>query len=175
MASAHQRSDAGAANRFEGRIFGAQGRCNRSEQVLALSQRAAPECARQRGMTLHGGEAGEQDRLLILACILYQLRRRRGQLFGGDLFAEPGWDMLLDLYIAGREMRSVCVSSACLGSSSPQTTGLRWMRTLEEKGLVERRMDRSDRRRIYVRLTEQAERQMEALLREAAWLLRLEF
>ena len=73
-----------------------------------------------------------------------QMRRLRAELLPDCLFAEPAWDMLLDLYIAGLECRNISISSACIASAVPQTTALRWIRHLEVHGLVERHQDRTD-------------------------------
>jgi len=51
------------------------------------------------------------------------------------------------------ERKSISVSSACIGSGAPPTTGLRWLGVLEVKGLVERRHDPSDQRRVLVHLS----------------------
>ncbi len=85
----------------------------------------------------------------------YALRRKRTGIFGTvEIFGEPAWDILLDLYIAEFENKPVCVSSACIGSSSPPTTGLRWLGVLSDQGFVERQHDPNDQRRILVRLTQ---------------------
>ncbi len=86
---------------------------------------------------------------------VYAKRRRRAALFGNDeLFGEPAWDILLDLYIAHAENKAVSVSSACIGSASPPTTGLRWLGVLAENGLILREHDPEDQRRVLVRLTD---------------------
>ena len=41
----------------------------------------------------------EQDQLAAIAQSEFHNRRRRDSLIRYDLFAEPAWDMLLDLYI----------------------------------------------------------------------------
>lgn len=97
----------------------------------------------------------------------YQLRRRRAAYFDPTLFAEPAWDMLLDLYVAEREGRPMAVLSACIGAAAPQTTALRWMRVLEEQGLIRKETDEKDARRMYVRLTDDAIGRMRSLLRES--------
>jgi hypothetical protein len=90
----------------------------------------------------------------VLARKAYAARRRRGAIFGNhDLFGEPAWDILLDLYIAHVERKDVSVSSACIGSASPPTTGLRWLGVLAEHDLVLREHDPFDQRRVLVRLT----------------------
>lgn len=91
---------------------------------------------------------------LALARKAYALRRKRAALFGNpDLFGEPAWDILLDLYIAAGEGKPVSVSSACIGSAAPPTTGLRWLGVLADEGLVVREADAEDHRRVLVRLT----------------------
>ena len=92
-----------------------------------------------------------------LARATYARRRKRTAIFGDpELFGEPGWDILLDLYIAQAEDKPVSVSSACIGSASPPTTGLRWLGVLAEQGLVAREHDPQDQRRVLVRLTDKA-------------------
>jgi hypothetical protein len=91
---------------------------------------------------------------LTLARKTYALRRKRAAVFGNpDLFGEPAWDILLDLYIAQGEGKKVSVSSACIGSAAPATTGLRWLSVLADQGLVVRENDPEDHRRVLVRLT----------------------
>jgi hypothetical protein len=91
---------------------------------------------------------------LALARRAYALRRKRTAIFGNpDLFGEPAWDILIDLFIAHAEGKPVSVSSACIGSAAPATTGLRWLGVLAEEGLVVREGDAADQRRVLVRLT----------------------
>lgn len=99
---------------------------------------------------------------LALARKAYALRRKRASLFGNpDLFGEPAWDILLDLYIAAGEGKPVSVSSACIGSAAPATTGLRWLGVLADEGLVVRENDAEDHRRVLVRLTHSGQAAMD--------------
>ncbi len=88
-------------------------------------------------------------------------RRMRAEYFEGDLFADPAWDMLLDLYAAELEHRQISVSSLCIAAAVPPTTALRWIGTLNEAGLFDRKADPSDRRRAYIALSDAARRGME--------------
>ena len=83
-------------------------------------------------------------------------RQLRARFFAGDLFADPAWDMLLDLTAARAEHARVSVTSLCIASSVPPTTALRWIGQMTEEGLLERVEDDTDRRRAFITLTEKA-------------------
>ena len=104
---------------------------------------------------------------LDLARKAYALRRKRAAVFGkAELFGEPAWDILLDLFIAQGEGKSVSVSSACIGSAAPATTGLRWLGILADEGLIVREADPADNRRVLVRLTAAGTAAMERFFSE---------
>lgn len=83
-------------------------------------------------------------------------RRMREQYFPADLFADPAWDMLLDLYAARLERQPVSVSSLCIAAAVPATTALRWIKTMTDAGLFVREADPHDGRRIFIALAESA-------------------
>jgi len=83
-------------------------------------------------------------------------RQLRARFFDGELFADPAWDMLLDLTAARAEHTRVSVTSLCIASGVPPTTALRWIGQLTEVGLFERIEDDSDRRRAFIALSEKA-------------------
>ncbi|MFV0645043.1 MAG: hypothetical protein ACK5NN_11185 [Sphingomonadaceae bacterium] len=72
------------------------------------------------------------------------------------LFAEPAWDMMLDLAIAHREGRQISVSSLCIASGVPETTALRLIQRMVDQGWFERDRDLVDKRRSYIQLSDQA-------------------
>lgn len=84
---------------------------------------------------------------------IYKMRRKRDAAIGANLFGEPCWDMLLDLFIQQQRGTAINVTSACLGGAAPVTTSLRWLAILEEAGLVERYRAPNDRRVTLVRLS----------------------
>ncbi|WP_448582901.1 hypothetical protein [Thermaurantiacus sp.] len=79
-------------------------------------------------------------------------RRLRESFFPAGLFADPAWDILLDLGAARREGRPVSVSSLCIAAAVPTTTALRWIKTMVDTGMLARRPDRSDARRAFIEL-----------------------
>ncbi len=94
-------------------------------------------------------------------------RRRRERTLGSELFADPAWDMLLDLYAAYHERRNVSVSSLCIASAVPATTALRWIKTMTDKGLFMRSADAHDGRRIYLHIADHVLEAMDEFLARA--------
>lgn len=82
-----------------------------------------------------------------------QWRRRRDQFFGDHLFADPAWDILLELYAASLAQYRVSVSNLCVGAAVPATTALRWIKQLEDDGLIARTPDPMDGRRHFLMLS----------------------
>lgn len=83
-------------------------------------------------------------------------RQLRARFFDGDLFADPAWDMLLDLTAARAEHVRVSVTSLCIASGVPPTTALRWIGQMIDSALLERVEDETDRRRAFIALTDKA-------------------
>lgn len=81
-----------------------------------------------------------------------------------NLFADPGWAILLDLYIHQVQGRPVTVSSACIAAKVPPTTGLRWLTRLQDDALIERTSSPSDARVVYVSLSAGAIERIEGAL-----------
>jgi DNA-binding MarR family transcriptional regulator len=79
-------------------------------------------------------------------------RRLRSRFFHEELFADPAWDMLLDLLQAEIAQLRVPVSSLCIAAAVPATTALRWLKTLVSEGVFIRRADPHDGRRVFVEL-----------------------
>jgi hypothetical protein len=98
---------------------------------------------------------------------IIRARRMRDQFFKGDLFADPAWDMLLDLMAARLEQRRVAVSSLCIAAAVPPTTALRWIKTLCEQGLFVRVADPQDGRRVFIELSDTTAAGLESCLRSA--------
>jgi DNA-binding MarR family transcriptional regulator len=99
---------------------------------------------------------------------LIKLRRLRDQHFDPSLFADPGWDILLDLYAAKLEGKPVSVSSLCIAAAVPPTTGLRWITTMTEHGALVRRQDPSDARRVFIELSADSEDRLRAFFADSA-------
>jgi DNA-binding MarR family transcriptional regulator len=84
----------------------------------------------------------------------YLERDRRSRFFDADLFGEPAWDILLDLYTSHVAGRRLSITSLCHGARVPSTTALRWVGVLEQRGLIRREASTKDKRVFWVHLTD---------------------
>lgn len=84
----------------------------------------------------------------------------RATAFDPGLFGDPAWAILTDLYVSASERRTVSVTDACHAARVPLTTALRYISTLEERGMIRRSADTSDRRRTNLHLTTATEQAM---------------
>ncbi len=105
--------------------------------------------------------SGEVVRSVIRA------RRMRARFFEEELFADPAWDMLLDLLQAEIAQHRVPVSSLCIAAAVPATTALRWIKTMTDDGLFHRRADPHDGRRVFIELAPETSLAMRRYFAEA--------
>ena len=96
------------------------------------------------------GDAPDVSAETVRAII--RARRLRGRYFPAELFADPAWDMLLDLLQAEISKLRVPVSSLCIAAAVPATTALRWLKSMVQEGIFIRREDPHDGRRVFVEL-----------------------
>lgn len=108
------------------------------------------------------------DERVTAAVAWIRARDERDRIFGADLFFDPAWNILLDLYVSEHKGTMVSVSSMCIASKVPSTTALRWLTMLEKRGLVGRRPDDYDRRRSFLFLTDDGRQKIEATLDRAS-------
>lgn len=66
----------------------------------------------------------------------------------------PGWRILIELYIARRERVRVSITDITLLTNLAGATSLRWLKLLDDGGLVIRQPDINDRRRFWLCLTD---------------------
>jgi hypothetical protein len=68
---------------------------------------------------------------------LYKARQLRTDFVGEkDLFGEPAWDILLDLFIRQAGAEPFSVEDAVINANTSRATGLRWVQALMHHGLV---------------------------------------
>ena len=98
----------------------------------------------------------------VAAAIKAQAVRRT--VIGSFLGEDPCWDMLLDLYQKALSQQPVSVTSLCQVSTAPATTALRRLDDLVGAGLVMRRRDTHDARRVFVQLTDTGMQKLQSCL-----------
>ena len=86
----------------------------------------------------------------------YEARQYRKKHLANEIFGEPAWDILLHLYIAFHECRTVSTKAASYASNSPHATAHRNIIMLEKLELVHRIDDLHDKRVKWVGLTKKA-------------------
>ena len=92
-------------------------------------------------------------------------RRARDELLGKDLFSDPAWDLLLELYSAELGARAVSLDELALAIEAPPSTAARWLSALDERGLTESTADPAVPGRILVRLTSEGLSRLDRLAR----------
>ena len=150
-----------------------------NQMALRMSDDAEREIARieqdlatlKRHVIAKGG-AGSGSPAANVRAIL-KARRAREEMIGRDLFADPAWDMLLDLYAADLEQRKVSTTELCIAAAVPSTTALRWIEKLAQMTFVIRKEDHLDGRRIWVSLSPAARLMMKAYFESISPSLRI--
>ena len=82
-------------------------------------------------------------------------RRRRAKVLPEDMFGEPAWDILLQLYVE-QQGRHLTIARLTSYLELPATTVLRWLNYLQEKQLIRREGHPTDQRSVIVELTTNA-------------------
>jgi len=82
-------------------------------------------------------------------------RSQRSQFFNSVMFGEAAWEMLLALYVTEQSGARHTVSGLVNLSGVPPTTALRWLDFLRQEQLVTRRSNPTDRRVVYIELTDE--------------------
>jgi DNA-binding MarR family transcriptional regulator len=109
-----------------------------SEEVGVMHKPLAPE---------------ESAKLLSQVQTAIKDRGRRSRHFSAELFGEPAWDILLELYAAELVQQRVPISQVTVQANIPPTTVLRWVKVLDAAGHIVRKPDPFDARRVFLSLT----------------------
>jgi CheY-like chemotaxis protein/DNA-binding MarR family transcriptional regulator len=125
----------------------------KSAQIAAQHRRATtPPASEAKPASEEKPDSVEWRRKILKE--LRAIRGLRSKHFPPDLFSDPCWEMLLDLYDARLAGAEVTVTSLGAASGVPLTTALRRMEALQAHGLITRIEDKDDKRRTIIRLTD---------------------
>jgi len=106
--------------------------------------------------------------LVQLARRISHWRRRRDTMLAPIIFADPEWDILLDLYAQSGFGRRISMSSLCIAAAVPATTALRCINAMVDQGVLAKSRDANDARRVLVELTDETKAKMRSWLLQVA-------
>lgn len=115
-----------------------------------------------------GDEEISETDLVQLARRISHWRRRRDALLEPIIFADPEWDILLDLYAQSGFGRRISMSSLCIAAAVPATTALRCINAMVDQGVLAKSRDANDARRVLVELTDETKAKMRSWLLQVA-------
>ncbi|TSB05309.1 hypothetical protein [Sphingorhabdus contaminans] len=103
----------------------------------------------------------DDNKLLTVFVSRYMENRNlRNKMISQDLFSDPCWDILMDVFSARLNDKNISVSAVATAGNMPHTTGLRYIDTLEKIGYIYRERDDWDGRRIFVKMSDDTFRMM---------------
>ena len=150
------------------------------ESTVILSESDAREAVRLLGLLTDaldkkegsGDDSPEpisRSELLLRARVVINSRRHRFRYFKRSMFGEPAWDMLLALYIIEPSEGRQSISQLAERVETPLSTTVRWIDYLEREKLVEREPHPTDKRVIFIRLSEKGRELIDGYLSGQSW------
>lgn len=86
---------------------------------------------------------------------IWEIQERR-KICSDMVKSSIAWDMMLELYVAALNGKRLRTKNLLLATIAPETTALRWIMVLEERGYIERTACPVDRRITWITMTESA-------------------
>lgn len=151
-----------------------------TESTVVLSKSDAREAVRLLGLLTDALDKKEgssdafsepisRSELLLRARAVIDSRRHRFRYFKRSMFGEPAWDMLLALYIIEPSEGHQSISQLAERVETPLSTTVRWIDYLEREKLVEREPHPTDKRVIFIRLSEKGRELIDGYLSGQSW------
>lgn len=109
-------------------------------------------------------ELSAEEQLIRVVRRTKRFRQRRNEFLGSELFADPAWDIILELTLAKIQGEPVPVSSACAAATVPFTTAYRHVGNLVDHRMVRRWKDPLDQRRVLLELEDETHAVMSEFL-----------
>lgn len=138
-------------------------RSDQSSRQRRRSRRPTSPIKRLKALLLGNDHARtlelSEDHILSLLIV----RRARDTIFGQNLFSDPAWDILLELYAASMAGRGVSLAHLAAAIGAPLPTAARWIAVLTERGLVESNLESLDSPDLQIHLSADGERKMKKL------------
>lgn len=138
---------------------------------IVRDERHSGPTAASAAFTLRAPAPPASDLAVALGNARTALHRRllREQLLGSpELFGDPAWEMLIDLFIHECEGKELSISSLSITPSMPLSSALRLAQKLCDAGLVRRVPDPFDGRRSIIRLEAATSHRLRAYFAEGS-------
>lgn len=119
------------------------------ERIAELSSRLSNEFDEREADWPIGGP---RNRLLATLKRIIAARSERARLFSPLLFSDPAWDILLYLLQAELEQARISFATLTARAKIPSTTAIRWVSIMADRGMLVRRDDPRDARRVFIEL-----------------------
>lgn len=152
------------AKKDNGRIMPIAG-AKQSQRQLSLVNPFGPNHTEEEREQSPSGSGPPPDKSFFAHII--DMRRTRDRIFGGDLFGEPAWDMLLHLMVARFDEQGMAAQALASAIGHPESTTIRYIDAMVADNLLERDNQPIDPRDGIVRLTDDAARAMLEFFRES--------
>jgi len=139
----------------------------KAEETIEFSSRDRDDAVRLLTLILGKARAKraiQRSETLPIARAILEDRRRRSRLFNPGMFGEPGWELLLNLYVNDQEGPRLTIGKLIQLAGTAQSTSLRWLDYLEDQGLINREEHPTDARTAFVALTDKARESLTSYL-----------
>ena len=75
---------------------------------------------------------------------ILEISRQADAMFDGPLLSNPGWDILLDLFIQRSNGKRISIISVCVAANAPTSTVLRYIQAMMDSGTIVKRPSPDD-------------------------------
>jgi DNA-binding MarR family transcriptional regulator len=96
------------------------------------------------------------DYLISMLGKYFENKRLRYIIVSQDLFSDPYWDILVELFNARLRGKNLTVSAVATAGNMPPTTGLRYLDSLSSMEYIYRERDEWDGRKVFIRISDKA-------------------
>lgn len=107
---------------------------------------------------------GDVKRNAFAARRLLEISRQAAAMFDGPLLSNPGWDILLDLFIQRSEGKRISIISVCVAANAPTSTVLRYIEAMMDSGTIVKMPSLDDTESLLIDLSEAAYARMNNIL-----------
>jgi hypothetical protein len=95
---------------------------------------------------------------------LLEVSRQVENMFDAPLLSNPGWDILLDLFIQHSEGKRTSIISVCVAANAPTSTVLRYIQAMMDSGTIIKTPSLDDSESLLIDLSEAAFARMNSIL-----------